>query len=297
MRRNVFRRIREIKQPKQTKPKARRNVVYILPNLFTAGSLFLGILAIFEILDGSDANHDEAIQNAVELIFVAGIFDVLDGFIARLMKAQTQIGMQLDSLADLVAFGVAPAIIVYSLINPDGTNTAMHETSIAVAKATCSLFAICGALRLARFNVQASREEKKSFTGLPIPGAACGAISFCWLYARHSEFAGYLPPEKVFPLLMVVLACLMVSKFNYFGFKSIRITGPQRFEILITAAVVLVLIYLLKSHVDVILFCVIVPYVLSGPVIFAFLYLGKSQLRPAAPPPQTRSELSQPPKR
>ncbi|MBI1784105.1 CDP-diacylglycerol--serine O-phosphatidyltransferase [Candidatus Sumerlaeota bacterium] len=252
--------------PKPKLPPMRK--VYILPNLFTAGSLFCGLLAIFEVFDQGD------FVQAIHYILIGGVLDVLDGLIARLTKTQSAFGLNFDSLADLVSFGVAPAVVVYNGIVPEFP---------LLAKATCGLFVVCGALRLARFNVQAAKEEKKSFLGLPIPGAACCAISLYWFLSNNPAISHYFPSEKMLPPAMVLLAALMVSQFQYYGLKSLRVTGRQSFEILVSIVIVLALLLALKQHIDVILFAICGPYVLSGPSIYFIQRIRGEALRnPAA---------------
>lgn len=227
--------------------------VYILPNLFTAGSLFCGVLAMYETFDGGD------LILAINYIFLAAVLDVFDGFVARLTRTQSAFGMNLDSLADVVSFGVAPAFMVYASLDLDKP---------LIARAACGLFTVCGALRLARFNVQAAREEKKSFLGMPIPAAACGTLSLLWVLNDPEGIAYYLPPAKVLPLFMVLIAYVMVSRFPYVGLKSLRVTGRYSFEILVSIVIILAILIALREHIELILFGLFIPYLLSGPVYF-----------------------------
>lgn len=233
--------------------------VYILPNLFTAGSLFCGMLAIFEILGSYiQDNAPSAVPDACFLILISALLDVCDGAVARLTRSASFFGLNFDSLSDLVAFGVAPAILAFS---------ACWAAYPRLAAAVCSLYTICGALRLARFNVQATREEKKSFHGLPIPGAALAAISLTWLFDANPALAAHLPKETILPPAMVVLAYLMVSKVPFYGLKSINFGGRQHFEILVTIVVIACLIFLLKQHLDVVLAAVAWSYVLISAAV------------------------------
>lgn len=227
--------------------------VYILPNLFTAGSLFFGMLAIFQMFE-PEPNP----VFAINLIFIAAILDTFDGMIARLTHTQSLFGLNLDSLADVVSFGVAPAVLVYASIS---------EPYHLVAKATCGLYAVCGALRLARFNVQAQREEKKSFLGLPIPGAALVGLSIFWALHNHADAVGWITTAKVMPVVMVTLAYLMVSKFQYYGIKSLRLSQHLPFEILVSIVVVIALLMALKDHIDLIACGFFLLYMLSGPLL------------------------------
>ncbi len=238
--------------------------VYILPNLFTAGNLFCGLLAIFEIMDlGGEGDPVRACQ----LIFLAGFLDVFDGLVARLTHSQSAFGLNFDSLADVISFGAAPALMIY---------TSVSAANPPLAKATCGLFVICAAMRLARFNVQAGKEERHGFTGLPTPGAGCFAVSLFWVI--HAS--GSLPPgsiaEKVIPLAMVVLAYLMVSKVPYPGLKNLPLATRGPFEILVSIVLVLFMLVALKQHIDKVLLIGLGIYAAASPAKFLFLYLRGS---------------------
>lgn len=257
--------------------------VYILPNLFTAASLFCGLLAVLEMADalragvwaasaGVPAGVDSAvaapslpiaaerIKLACKLVLLAGFFDVLDGLIARLTRTQTPFGLNFDSLADVVSFGAAPAILSYAFISTDYN---------LIAKSSCGLYAICGALRLGRFNVQAAREERKTFLGLPIPGAGIALVSMIWVYTDHPA-ARAVSPELVLPLAMVALAALMVSTVPYYGLKNIALGKRQPFEILVVIIVAIAFLIALKEYFNLILMTGFVLYCLSGPIFHVY---------------------------
>ncbi|MCL5270862.1 MAG: CDP-diacylglycerol--serine O-phosphatidyltransferase [bacterium] len=226
--------------------------VYILPNLFTAASLLAGMLAIFEVFGGDP-------KQACWLIAIAAILDVFDGAIARLTRTASAFGMNFDSLADLVAFGVAPALLTYDFLS---------ETSPGIATGVCGLYAICGALRLARFNVQAMREERKTFLGLPIPGAALAVMALAWIFANERTITTWIPYRAIAPPFIVVIAYLMVSKVPYKGFKSIPLAGRQPFEILVTMIVIAFLLFILKHYLDLVLAAVSWSYILVGVALY-----------------------------
>lgn len=239
--------------------------VYILPNLFTAGSLFCGMLAIFRVFNENPGD-------ACGLIVIASLFDVADGAIARLTRSTSAFGLNFDSLSDLVAFGVAPAVLAFDAFN---------STHPHLAAAVCALFTICGALRLARFNVQATREEKKSFSGLPIPGAALAITSIVWVAATRPELRGWLartipnlkdgnPLGLMLPPALVVIAALMVSNVPFYGLKSVKFAGRQPFELLVMIVVIAVLLLIFKDYLDIVLLLVAWPYIL-GMVGYALL--------------------------
>lgn len=252
--------------------------VYILPNLFTAGNLFCGLMAAFEALSfNSESGGD--IVFACQLIFLAGIFDVFDGLVARITRAQSAFGLNFDSLADVISFGAAPAMIVYANVS---------QSYPRLATATCGLFVICAALRLARFNVQAAKQEKRAFLGLPTPGAGCFVASLMWVFVEWSSPIAALPPEKLLPPIMVTLAYLMVSKVQYLGLKSIRLSSRQPFEILVSVVVAISLVVMLKQHLDLVLFGCFGFYALSGPALILRGRLRRAHI--AAIPPQARHE-------
>ena len=225
--------------------------VYILPNLFTAGSLFCGMLAILEIYHGN-------MLQACWYILISAVLDLMDGTVARVTRTTSAFGLYFDSLSDMVAFGVAPAMLAYEVV---------WKSYPLLAGAVCSLYVVCGALRLARFNVQAAREESKAFLGIPIPGAALAAVSILWLSETEPALAFIVPLEQIFPPIMVVLAYLMVSKVPYFGIKSLNLVGRQPFEILVTIVVVVCLLFMLKEHLIIVGTVMVWFYVVSAPVV------------------------------
>ena len=201
-----------------------KHALFILPNAFTVSSIFCGIYAI---LHSVTATNPEALYQSAIAIFLAGFFDMFDGRIARMTKTQSEFGVQLDSLADVISFGVAPAIVVFKwALWPLGT------WGIFAA----FFYAACGAIRLARFNVAAARETKSDgfFTGLPIPLAASTLIA---LIIAHFKLFGDLPVQRhmmVFSL-MLLLGLLMVSTVPYWSFKDLRLDAK-------TATLLLILI-------------------------------------------------------
>ncbi|MBI2058173.1 MAG: CDP-diacylglycerol--serine O-phosphatidyltransferase [Nitrospirae bacterium] len=182
-----------------------RKGIYLLPNLLTTFSLFSGFYSIVATFQG---NH----LNAAIAILVSAFFDASDGKVARLTHTTSRFGVEYDSLADLVAFGVAPAFLIYHwALGPWGR----------LGWLAAFLFMACGALRLARFNVQFDSVEHKWFTGLPIPGAAAMVASTYLLY----NFLGkeVLDSRKfVFLAMAYLLALLMVSTIRYPSFKEVE---------------------------------------------------------------------------
>src|SRR5438445_3036657 len=182
-----------------------RKGVYILPNLFTSAGLFSGFYSIICTLDGE-------YWKAAVLILVAQLCDALDGRIARLTRSTSSFGVQYDSLADLVAFGVAPGILVYQwALRPWGRWGWL----------AASLYVTCGALRLARFNVQLAPVQKRYFVGLPIPAAA-GVIAATVLLYLWLGGEGETGKHIMMLLVIFGVAGLMVSEIRYYSFKEIR---------------------------------------------------------------------------
>ena len=227
--------------------------VFILPNLFTAANLFLGVLAIIESIRASTDEGKSAIY-ACWFILAAAVMDALDGKVARVMKAESDFGLQFDSLADLISFGAAPAFLIYITFLQDMGN--QHLAALATIT-----FVICGALRLARFNVQVGDEEKKSFTGLPIPAAACMVVS-AFLVLR--EYGDPLYMIKGLPVLMIVLALLMVSKISYPSFKSLPLEKAKSFQVLFYIVLVGCLLYGLKDFKEILIFLLFLSYLGFG---------------------------------
>jgi CDP-diacylglycerol--serine O-phosphatidyltransferase len=212
----------------------RSRSVYLLPNLFTSASLFCAILSIVK------AGEGEWVM-ACYLILAAAVCDTLDGPVARLTRSASSFGLQYDSLADVVAFGVAPAIVVYRKLQAIGQSVELHDWAPNLAIGACSLYAICGAIRLARFNVQVTTEERKVFTGLPIPGAACVVVAgFLFIEKYLTDTPGL---HRLILAVMLVLAGLMVSTIPFPKLAALM-KGKQRdpFALVTFVSVVMALV-------------------------------------------------------
>ncbi|MFQ5988737.1 MAG: CDP-diacylglycerol--serine O-phosphatidyltransferase [Candidatus Methylomirabilales bacterium] len=229
-----------------------RRGVYILPSILTIGNLFCGFYAIIAIY-----KHD--FPKAVLAIIIALVVDFLDGAVARFAKATSDFGMELDSLADLVSFGVAPGMLAYVFaMQPFGR----------IGWLAAFLFAACGALRLARFNIQTKKLDKRYFVGLPIPAAA-GIIVSSVLFLGESPSLvvfGYelLSPEVTSALMVVlvtVTSFLMVSKVKYRSLKEIDISRRHPFTILVSVVLAMLVI---ASEPNLLLFSFFFLYALSG---------------------------------
>jgi CDP-diacylglycerol--serine O-phosphatidyltransferase len=251
---------------RKKKPSTRmRKGVYILPNLFTTGNLFCGFWAIISVFQ-------EKFFFAAIAILVASVFDVLDGKVARLSGATSKFGVQYDSLADLVSFGVAPALLAFSwALRPYGR----------FGWLAAFLFVVCGALRLARFNVMSASGETKYFKGLPIPAAASMIALTILLYLRLIE-TGWVK-DIVILVTIYILAFLMVSNIRYFSMKELNLAKRKPFSIFMF--IVLSMIVIVMEPV-LMLFGFILLYILSGPVSMVMAWHKKRVLRRMEPVPE-----------
>jgi CDP-diacylglycerol---serine O-phosphatidyltransferase len=223
----------ESPNPVQTPSKRLRRGVFLLPNLLTTGTLFAGFYAIVAALDGH-------FDRAPAAIFLAMIFDGLDGRVARWTHTESDFGKEYDSLSDLVAFGLAPALVVYQW----GVSRLLELNIVwgRLGWLVTFLYAVATALRLARFNVRTSVVDKRYFEGLPSPLAAAVVAAFIWCVPRVE-----LPEIVSLPLAFVVTAVaalLMVSRFAYNSFKGVKLTGKVRFNLVILIPLSFVLIAL-----------------------------------------------------
>jgi CDP-diacylglycerol--serine O-phosphatidyltransferase len=224
-------------------PRHFRRGVAILPSLFTTGNLFLGFWSIVKTMDGRFAE-------AAPLLGGAVVLDMLDGRIARMTGTQSDFGAELDSLADAVSFGLAPAILAYGWV--------LHTLPRAGWLAAF-LFLVCGVLRLARFNVQKHAVDSRFFVGLPIPAAAAqlAAIVFFVAEPPSARWAAVLMLA-----LVVTLALLMVGTFRYRSFKGVDLRRRRRSNAVLGIALVFLLVALEPK---VFLLVSTSLYTLSGP--------------------------------
>lgn len=224
----------------------RRRGIYLLPNLFTIAGLFAGFYAIVTAMEGY-------FNYAAVAIFVAMIMDFFDGRVARLTNTQSAFGAELDSLSDMVSFGVAPALVIYSW---------SLEGLGKLGWLAAFIFTAAGALRLARFNTQVSIADKRYFQGLPIPAAAGVLASMVWLCV-DSEILGD-GVSRITAVLAILIAILMVSNVRYYSFKEIDLKGRVPFM-----AILLVVLAFVGISLDPpkILFLIFFCYALSGPIL------------------------------
>ena len=251
----MFKRRKLLRTPRRQEF-ARRSI-YILPNLFTAASLFGGFFAIIMAVEGR-------FFYACLAILASFVCDGLDGKVARATNTVSRFGVEFDSLADLVAFGVAPSIMVYFW----GLQSFGRLGWLAGF-----MFVACGAMRLARFNVQVDRVGTSHFVGLPIPAAACVITSTILV----ADYFKYTPPENFVPAIVIVfiLSFLMVSSIPYLSLKEMRLRRLKSFNASISILAVIVLAVIWPQ---IVFFALIYLYALLGPVGARIILRKKNKL-------------------
>lgn len=237
------------------KPPVRRPVrgAYLLPNALTTGALLAGFFAVVAAVQGDPVA-------ACIAVVVAGLLDGVDGRVARLTGTQTDFGVQYDSLSDMVSFGLAPAILVWTWSL--GSLEVAGPVGEKIGWLAAFFYSACAALRLARFNTQAGVADKRYFQGLASPAAAGTLVASIWFL--HSR--GIEPEAVAWPMLMltVVLGSLMVSRVRYASFKG----GESRERVPIAwIFVLLVIVVLLAIDLPAVLFTIGMLYVVSGLVL------------------------------
>lgn len=243
--------------------KRRKAAMHLIPNLFTTGNLFCGVYAILSVFN---ANY----MAAAIAILVAMIFDVLDGKSARLTHSTSHFGLEYDSLSDVVSFGVAPGLLIYSwALSAQGT------FGVAVMFAYVAM----GAVRLARFNSTVAPSDSKYFTGLAIPAAA-GVIASLVVFDHHIVRMGVEVKPVLVLFITLTLSFLMVSTIKYRSFKDLKFRGRQQITYLVWGILTLMLV---AAWPQVMLFVIFAGYALLGPVERLFWLIvraiGKKSVR------------------
>jgi CDP-diacylglycerol---serine O-phosphatidyltransferase len=216
----------------------KRNV----PNSLTAFNLLLGVVSIILTIEGQ-------IYYAALMVIAAGLMDGLDGRVARMLKVSSEFGKELDSLADLVSFGVAPALLAYAV--------SLNHLGV-LGYIIAGVFAVCGAIRLARFNLM---DVKGYFLGLPIPAAGCIISTFV--------ISGINPHMWLFPIMVTGLAYLMVSRIKYPDFKKAGAQKIKRLPIFISASL---FVYVAISNPQTLLFLPLATYAVYGIINLIFTW-------------------------
>ncbi len=242
--------MRRERKERRKKIDSMRKGIYILPNLFTSASLFCGFFALLMTLQ-------EDFYSAARFILISGLLDGMDGKIARYTNTTSRFGVEYDSLADVISFCVAPGILVFAwALEPFGR----------LGWLASFLFVVCGALRLARFNIQIHTVESRFFSGLPTPAAACVIATAILLYYE----VGDTGVSKHIPILIAtyILAFLMVSTVKYYGFKDIELFRRQPLRWLVIAILLVIVILYAPEYT---LFGLVFLYVISGPILTVIL--------------------------
>lgn len=244
--------------------------IYFLPNLMTAGNLFCGFVALTKIVEADLASPEfpSAIRHALFFIFLACIFDLLDGRLARMGGSESPFGREFDSLADLISFGVAPAFLVHRIVLRD-----VFIQHSEVGWFIASVYVICGALRLARFNCLATMAGSgggKEFLGFPIPAAA-GLVASLTLLLLWWDDRGFAKGNWRYslPVIMLFLSAMMISEVKYPSFKKLDLRATRPFTKTVVAILFIGLLVILRG--------IILPFVL--PALFTS-YLIYGFIRP-----------------
>src|SRR5580700_3228554 len=269
-----------------------RRAAYALPTLFTAGNIFLGFIAIIRSLEGAllgasgQLGSNPHFEVAAKAIGAAVVLDGLDGRIARMTNTVSAFGREMDSLADVITFGIAPAVLAFTwgveFVTPGGF-LMDHRAGYFLA----FIFLLCGAARLARFNVQTNpvpknpgRPDRKYFVGLPIPAAAAAVAAV--VYAAGSEPVHSWIISALWLALLGLLSFLMVSTWRYPSFKDLSLTHPRS---PLTIVLMGVLIFLVWKFSQPVLLVLAISYV-SGGIAIRIGGIVRRRLRPQAQPPR-----------
>jgi CDP-diacylglycerol--serine O-phosphatidyltransferase len=231
-----------VPNPQPQDPAEGKIKIYFLPNLLTAGNLFCGFVALTKIVEADISSGDFGpVKWALFFILLACIFDLFDGRVARMGGVESPFGREFDSLADLISFGAAPAFLVHRVVLRDVFNSpSFYHPELGWFIA--SIYLLCGAFRLARFNCLAALpggSGSKDFLGFPIPSAAGLVASLTLLLMKLDENERTLGPLKyILPVVLVFLSMMMVSTVKYPSFKALGLRSTITFpKIIITALV------------------------------------------------------------
>jgi CDP-diacylglycerol--serine O-phosphatidyltransferase len=231
-----------------------RRGIYLLPTLFTVGNLLCGYASLIHGLRGE-------IGRAALFILFAGVLDMLDGRIARFTGTSTEFGRQFDSLADITSFGIAPALLGYQWVL-----VSFGRLGWFIA----FLFVVCAAMRLARFNIQASVAEKRHFAGLPSPPAACmlACVAFAFPATSRDGWA-----SVALALLVSCLALLMISRLRYRSFKEVNLNDRRSYVYVLPLAAIMVAVVIYPKWT---LLSVSAAYLVSAPAAYLWSLKGRA---------------------
>ena len=269
-----------------------RKGLYILPSMLTAANIAAGYYAISQAILGT-ASDPWHFDQAAKAIGFAVLFDGVDGRIARMTNTVSAFGRELDSLADVIAFGVAPAVLAWMWgfhALPPVSESDLRNRVIQLGAIATFIFLMTGAARLARFNIQTNpqpsnpgRPGKKYFVGLPIPAAA-GVVAAV-VHLDRGEPLRYWYLSIGWGVFMFAIAFLMVSTWRFYSFKDLNLGRPQNFRWIIAMGLIIALIWFSSQYV---LFTLAMVYILSG-VLARLSFVFR---RPSVPPPPPQDEAS-----
>ena len=277
----------------------RPRAAYALPTLFTAGNVLLGFVSIMQSVEGAllagsgKTGANPHFQMAAIMIGWAVLLDGLDGRIARLTNTASDFGREMDSLADVIAFGIAPAVLAFTWgvqLALASVDPLFREHAGRVGFFIPFLFLLCGAARLARFNIQKNpvpknpgRPDRKYFVGLPIPAAA--AMVAAIVYAAEGTPIQFWPLMLAWLVLLALLSFLMVSTWRYHSFKDVQLLRPRSWLTFVLGGS---MIYLLGTYTRPVLLAITTVYVASG---IAVRLGGVLRRRMRRSPPEPEREL------
>jgi len=276
----------------------RRRAAYALPTLLTAGNIFLGFIAIIKTFQGamlvgsSSGGRNPYFHLAALAIGVAVILDGLDGRIARITNTVSDFGREMDSLADLITFGIAPSVLAFAWGVQFASLPILHDHLNRLGYFVSFLFLLCGAARLARFNIQKNpvpknpgRPDRKYFVGLPIPAAA--ALIAAVVYITDGRPLQFWPLTVAWLGLLVLLSFLMVSTWRYYSFKDIQLLRPRSpLTVILWGS----LIYLIWNYPEPALLVMATTYVASG-IVIRLGGIVRRRFRHSRPAPEPERQI------
>jgi CDP-diacylglycerol--serine O-phosphatidyltransferase len=274
-------------------PRLPRRAAYVLPSLFTAGNIFLGFLALIRTIQAAmlfplhPQEGAEQFAFAAKVIGLSVLLDGLDGRVARMTNTTSAFGAELDSLADVISFGIAPAVLAYfwgvQFVDTHAAPIALEQIQ-DLGKLAAFLFLLCGAARLARFNVQKNpqpknpgRPDRKYFVGLAIPSGA-GMLAAV-VYFNDGHPINFWPYSIAWLCLTGMLSFLMVSTWRYYSFKDLNLLHPRSPVTVVLLGALIFLIFICSQPV---LLIMATTYALSGVVIRIAGIVRR--MRPGRPP-------------
>jgi CDP-diacylglycerol--serine O-phosphatidyltransferase len=249
-------------------PEQSRLKIYFLPNLMTAGNLFCGFVALTRIVeaDANSTTFNHIIRHALFFIFLACIFDLLDGRLARMGGSESPFGREFDSLADLISFGAAPAFLVHRIVLKD-----VFAAHPQVGWFIASIYLICGAFRLARFNCLAAMPGGgggKEFMGFPIPAAA-GLVASLTFFLMWWDDKGFAQGNwrYALPVVLLFLSAMMVSEVKYPSFKKLDLRATRGFLRIVVISLLLGPIVIMPT----LILPIALPLIFTSYLVYGFI--------------------------